>query len=380
MIISCPNCGASFNVKPEALGPNGRSVKCSKCEHRWHATADAPEPEETSPEIAETEAEEAAAAAATDPVASEAEAADAPGAPEEEVADEPATAAPDDEAIPDEQETSADARDEEFEDSEPETTPDVDETAEAEAEAGAEVEAEETAEEISEAEESVAADLVAAEASGDDATIGDVSDGADETDTTADAETAQDDDVVPISRRAAKTAPRKPRRTMAKVLSIFVLLLIVTFGGAAFVMKKEIMMWLPASQRLYAMVGIEQQPFTGQGLEIIEPTPKKEIDGNDEILVIEGEIKNVAGKPLDVPLMRGALLNKDGKELHIWTFTAAKSQAAPGESVQYRTEFRNPPTDAETLDITFTSAGTGAKTTDAAAPAMSSGADASQKH
>ncbi|MEM9682093.1 MAG: MJ0042-type zinc finger domain-containing protein, partial [Pseudomonadota bacterium] len=93
IILTCPNCAASFKVKAEALGPDGRTVKCSKCEHRWHATADAPESEETAPEIAEPEAEEAAVAAATDTVASEPEAADPPATPEEEVADEP-TAAP----------------------------------------------------------------------------------------------------------------------------------------------------------------------------------------------------------------------------------------------------------------------------------------------
>ena len=37
MILSCPSCSARFNVKAEALGTKGRTVKCSKCVHKWHA-------------------------------------------------------------------------------------------------------------------------------------------------------------------------------------------------------------------------------------------------------------------------------------------------------------------------------------------------------
>ena len=35
MILTCPSCEARFNIKPEVLLPNGRSVRCSKCAHTW---------------------------------------------------------------------------------------------------------------------------------------------------------------------------------------------------------------------------------------------------------------------------------------------------------------------------------------------------------
>lgn len=40
MILTCPNCDAKFNIKDGALGTEGRKVKCSKCDHRWHALPD----------------------------------------------------------------------------------------------------------------------------------------------------------------------------------------------------------------------------------------------------------------------------------------------------------------------------------------------------
>ena len=40
MILTCPECAAKFNIKDGALGTAGRKVKCSKCDHRWHAMPD----------------------------------------------------------------------------------------------------------------------------------------------------------------------------------------------------------------------------------------------------------------------------------------------------------------------------------------------------
>ncbi|MBY0428995.1 MAG: zinc-ribbon domain-containing protein [Alphaproteobacteria bacterium] len=39
MILSCPSCAAQFNINPQALGEAGRTVRCGKCKHQWHATA-----------------------------------------------------------------------------------------------------------------------------------------------------------------------------------------------------------------------------------------------------------------------------------------------------------------------------------------------------
>lgn len=40
MILVCPNCSSRFKVKPEAIGEAGRTVRCAKCGHKWHAGPD----------------------------------------------------------------------------------------------------------------------------------------------------------------------------------------------------------------------------------------------------------------------------------------------------------------------------------------------------
>ena len=40
MILTCPDCATKFTIKPEAIGSNGRTVRCSQCEATWFVAAD----------------------------------------------------------------------------------------------------------------------------------------------------------------------------------------------------------------------------------------------------------------------------------------------------------------------------------------------------
>lgn len=40
MILTCPDCATRFKIKPEALGPNGRTVRCSQCKATWFVAAE----------------------------------------------------------------------------------------------------------------------------------------------------------------------------------------------------------------------------------------------------------------------------------------------------------------------------------------------------
>ena len=52
--ITCPNCGANYNVPEAALGKDGRQVSCANCGHTWHAMPPAPDPLILSQELQST--------------------------------------------------------------------------------------------------------------------------------------------------------------------------------------------------------------------------------------------------------------------------------------------------------------------------------------
>ena len=66
MILACPTCSARFLINSAAIGPEGREVRCGRCNHSWFATqsddaadsAAAPAPE-SSPQSSPVEADPA---------------------------------------------------------------------------------------------------------------------------------------------------------------------------------------------------------------------------------------------------------------------------------------------------------------------------------
>jgi predicted Zn finger-like uncharacterized protein len=42
MLLTCPNCGATYDVPETAIGPEGRKIRCRACDTRWFEPARTP--------------------------------------------------------------------------------------------------------------------------------------------------------------------------------------------------------------------------------------------------------------------------------------------------------------------------------------------------
>ncbi len=386
MIITCPGCEASFNVDPNALGADGRTVRCSKCSHQWlakpdGAATDADLPvQEQAPPPAEPEIPPppfAAEPPPAPPAMPEFDAAPPPAEPMVAAAPTPEPEQPEDPPFhSDPAPLAADPAPPFAPDAAVEADPPARGRNIAAEFAASGTPPEMPAEPFPELAQDPAADTeqpapgatdetdAIAQALADPPPVGMPPPSMAEAQISAPSADAAMDGfppppiASPDALGTRNTAP-PPRRNSgrAATLSLFALILFVgALGAAAFMFQNTIVTWLPWSNSVYAMVGL-QPDILGTGLQIIEPKPKKKIKGNDEVLVVEGEIRNTSNRPLSLPLMRGALLGKDGSELHVWTFRADQTKIAPGELVGYKTEFRNPPGTAQKLDITFTRPG-----------------------
>ncbi|WP_395945260.1 MJ0042-type zinc finger domain-containing protein [Brevundimonas sp.] len=55
MILTCPACATSYFIRDDAMGPNGRKVRCKTCGEVWHASNDEPLELSLEPEAAASE-------------------------------------------------------------------------------------------------------------------------------------------------------------------------------------------------------------------------------------------------------------------------------------------------------------------------------------
>ncbi len=63
IVLSCPSCSTKYRANPQAIGANGRRVRCASCSHVWTAELDDPaelptlEPAPVEAEVTQPEAE-----------------------------------------------------------------------------------------------------------------------------------------------------------------------------------------------------------------------------------------------------------------------------------------------------------------------------------
>ena len=293
MILSCPNCATKFKVNPNAIPPEGRTVKCAKCSHKWHA-----DPE------ADAVAEQGAGTAAASPAPAVAAAAAAPAAetvappppppppaPEPEPEPEPAPPPPPPPAASPEPEAPA-AEDAPMEEDTPPPPP-----PEPHLEIG--------------------------------------------------------DDLPPIPPEGFQPQSTAPVESNGPLIAWAALgFFILVFGIVGYFFRFGLVESYPPLSKVYNVLGIEVA-ILGNGLTLPDPVVDREEKGNEITLVISGTITNVTDESIVIPILKGSLLNTQGEAIHVWVFNASTTEALPAESVKYETRVVNPPPGAVNLALDF---------------------------
>jgi predicted Zn finger-like uncharacterized protein len=267
MLLTCPSCETSFRVKPDALRPAGRTVRCARCHTSWFA---APEGVEREPAMAEAPALEAAspslpAIPANDPVSDPVQ---NPVSWREPTAEgEPAPPLVPDDFRP----------------------------------------------------------MMAA-----------LSEGAAETE----------------SKPARRTLPPRPapRKASRKGLGVAAFAAAAALIVAGIAARATVVRVIPDLAGLYAAVGL---PVNLRGLEFRDVHTSSETQDGIAVLVIEGEVANVAKHAVEVPRVRLAVLGTGGQELYSWTALLPRSTLSEDEIVSFRSRLASPPPEGREVLVRF---------------------------
>lgn len=260
MLLICPSCETSFRVKPDALGPAGRTVRCARCHTSWFA---APEGMEREPAMAETAAIEAASTSlpaipANDPISwHEPAAENEPPPPLVPDGFSPMTS-----AMP------------------------------------------------------------------------------------------EDDDAEAESKPVRRTLPPRPapRKASRKGLGVAILAAAGALVVAAIAARATIVHAIPDLAGLYAAAGL---PVNLRGLEFRDVRTTSETQDGIAVLVIEGEVANVAKHAVEVPRVRLAVLGAGGQELYSWTALLPRSTLSEDEKVFFRSRLASPPPEGREVLVRF---------------------------
>jgi hypothetical protein len=147
---------------------------------------------------------------------------------------------------------------------------------------------------------------------------------------------------------------REPERRGRGGLWLLILALLAGLLIAGYAGRSEIVDQFPGLKGVYESLGIEAGG-PGVGLKIFNVTSVRRQDGNTSVLMIEGEIRNGTSKSLEVPPMQVQIFDEGGEVISSWTFETDVEPLAAGEIAAFQTKAVNPPQEAVDIRISFIS-------------------------
>ena len=133
-------------------------------------------------------------------------------------------------------------------------------------------------------------------------------------------------------------------------LLILVLIALAIAGGYFF--RERIVAEWPQTAQLYELIGLPTKAV-GVGLEISNVNYTRQDVAGQTVMQVQGDIFNKTPKEISVPRLKATLQDDSGKPLLDWTFSVDRPTIRSGETIDFKTEAKNPPAEASKLLITF---------------------------
>lgn len=129
--------------------------------------------------------------------------------------------------------------------------------------------------------------------------------------------------------------------------------LLIGVSSALIGWRNEVVRLAPPLAGLYAAVNLpvnlRKMDFRNVGSHLVE-------DGGRKILIVEGEIRNLARTPQAAPRVRLAVLDAEGREIYAWSAAPPKARLLAGETASFRARLAAPPAEGRDVSLRFADA------------------------
>jgi predicted Zn finger-like uncharacterized protein len=145
------------------------------------------------------------------------------------------------------------------------------------------------------------------------------------------------------TRKPAAPRSKKPWLIAASVIAACGLLLLVAQQ------RQSVVRLMPQTAALFRTIGL---PVNLRGIEIVNVTSRFTEEGGG-LLVVEGELVNIARGAVDVPRLRFAVRGEKGAELFVWATPADRQKLEPEERLPFRRRLAAPPQGGQDVAVRF---------------------------
>jgi predicted Zn finger-like uncharacterized protein len=175
------------------------------------------------------------------------------------------------------------------------------------------------------------------------------------------AESAATAEPEPRPRPRSARRPAKPPKKGLPVAALLARLravqpwqwaLAATAAASVFAIaeRRLVVRLAPQTAALYAAIHL---PVNLRGLAFEGVRSQVIADKDQQILVVEGEIRNVTKADSGIPALTLSLRDDKGSEIYGWTAETPRSVLAPGESAPFRARLVAPPLDGRDVLVRF---------------------------
>jgi predicted Zn finger-like uncharacterized protein len=154
-------------------------------------------------------------------------------------------------------------------------------------------------------------------------------------------------DGVPLPRR-----PEAARASRGAGLPLLIMVLVVLGLTGGYFFRERIIAEWPKTAQIYELLHLPSKVL-GAGLEIANVNYTRQQVAGQAVMQIQGDIFNKTDKEISLPPLKAALEDDSGKLLFDWTFGVDRPTIRPGETINFKTETKNPPPEATKLAVTF---------------------------
>jgi predicted Zn finger-like uncharacterized protein len=119
---------------------------------------------------------------------------------------------------------------------------------------------------------------------------------------------------------------------------------------ALVIWRTDVVRLMPQTAAFFKMTGLE---VNLRGLSIDDVKITTEMANNKPVLLIEGTIRNIARKAVEIPRLRFIVRDAKGSDLYAWNAVLEQPSLIPGEKAWFKTRLAAPPAEGREIAVRF---------------------------